>query len=65
MKYKGLIMKGIIALIMCAGIVGGCSYLNKKVGLEDDNVIEELLEQQIKNQIGLDFDLSPGTPEDG
>lgn len=29
-----------------------------------DNILEEILEQQIKNQTGIDFDLSPSTPEE-
>lgn len=41
----------------------GCSQLNKKAGLEDDNIIEELSEDVIKVKTGYDIDLTPMTPE--
>lgn len=44
-------------------ILGGCHYLNQKVGLPDDNVIEELIEELIESKTGLDIDLTPGSPE--
>jgi hypothetical protein len=33
--------------------------LNRKIGLEDDNVIEEFIEERIKEKTGLDLDLTP------
>ena len=41
----------------------GCSYLNRKFSLKDDNFIEELIEQQIENKTGLTVDLSNESPE--
>ena len=40
-----------------------CSNLNEYFDLEDDHFIEEMFEQQIENQTGLDVDLTPDTPE--
>jgi len=41
----------------------GCEGLNRKFGLMDDHPAEEILEQQIENEIGLDIDLTPSSPE--
>ena len=50
-------------MILAASIAGGCSYLNRKVGLDDDNLIEEVIELGIEHQTGLDVDLSPDSKE--
>lgn len=50
-------------LIPLSLLIFGVTY--KKVPtLKQDNIIEELLEQGIKNETGVDIDLSPNTPED-
>ena len=63
-KKAFTIMKwvGLTALVGSV-VFGGCQYLNKKVGLSDDNMIEEQLENMILQQTGLDLDLSPGNPD--
>ena len=41
----------------------GCSYINKKLGLENDNILEESIERVIEGQLGLpkdSIDLTPG-----
>ena len=43
----------------CAMVFGGCSYLNKKFGLENDNPIEQSIEGIIKQKTGLGVDLTP------
>jgi len=50
-------------LILVSAILGGCSYLNRKSGLEDENPIEELIESAIEAKTGLDIDLTPETKE--
>lgn len=40
-----------------------CSYVNKKLGLEDDNVAEEMVEAVIDAKTGLNIDLTPASPE--
>ena len=52
----------IFILIVCS-FVGGCSYINKKLGLDQDNIFEEIIEQIIKEEINLDIDLTPESPE--
>jgi len=58
-----LVALGIIALACC----NSCSYVNEKVGLEDDHAGEQLLEslieqageKLIKEATGEDIDLPP------
>lgn len=42
----------------------GCHYINEKVGLPDDNPIEESAEAIVNDRIGLDLDFTPNTPEE-
>jgi hypothetical protein len=56
--YSILVIVGITLYLPC-----GCSSINKKFGLDDDNVIEELFEDLIEQKTGLDIDLTPGSPE--
>lgn len=53
----------LLCLVVAAAFFGGCSTLNKKLGLSDDNIIEEAIEHQIEDKTGIDLDLSPETPE--
>lgn len=45
-------------LLLCS-----CSAINAKLGLADDNDLEEISESLIEAKTGLDIDLTPGTPE--
>jgi len=58
-----IFMKLMICLVLMAGIVGGCSYINAKLGMADDNIIEEAIEQHIESNTGLNLDLSPESAE--
>lgn len=58
-----ILMKLVVALILMGGFVGGCSYLNQKLGMADDNIIEEAIENKIEDTTGLNIDLSPESPE--
>lgn len=40
-----------------------CQYLNKEFGLQDDNFIEEEFEDLIQDEIGIQIDLTPDSPE--
>lgn len=62
-ENKELIMKALLILVAFTCLMGACSYLNKKAGLEDDNPVEEIIEQQIDNHTGIDIDLTPESPE--
>ncbi|NIT58492.1 MAG: hypothetical protein GWN00_20360 [Aliifodinibius sp.] len=44
-------------------VAGGCSWVNRKVGLEDDHALEEAIEYKIKKETGLDIDLTPESEE--
>ena len=62
-RYKKIITKAIVASIVSGALVGGCSYINKNIGLQDDNIFEECIEEKIDEYTGIDIDLSPYTPE--
>jgi hypothetical protein len=53
----------IIAAVVCL-IQGGCSHLNKKAGLKDDNPIEEFIESVLGYHTGIEVDLSPDSDEE-
>lgn len=61
MKYT------VISIIAC--LLAGCTYVNQKLGLEDDNAYEETLEELIETAIEMktgfrpDLDLTPGSEE--
>lgn len=63
-KNKVLIMRALAIVILIALCCGGCSYMNKRVGLKDDNWMEEQVEEYLKRQTGIDIDLTPGCLED-
>lgn len=52
-----------LGIIIFSVLLFGCSEINKKLGLEDDNILEEAVEVLIYSQTALDFDLTPDTPE--
>jgi len=56
-------MKKIPVLISVLILAAGCCTMNKFLGLKDDNVVEEVVENVIQQETGLDIDLTPDTPE--
>lgn len=50
-------------IIMTAITFGACSYVNKKLHMDDDNIIEEAFEQQLKEATGIDMDFTPSSEE--
>jgi len=60
---KKWVMRIAIAMLVAGSLVGGCSYINKKLGLEDDHFLEELVEDKIEIETGLRIDLSPESVE--
>lgn len=52
-----------LKFLMIAVAAGGVFLSKKYFHAKDDNVIEELVEMEIKEESGLDVDLSPETPE--
>ncbi len=58
-NWRIWMIKLIVILFTCAVCFGGCSYFNRKLGLEDDNPIEEAIEDIIENRTGIEIDLTP------
>ena len=54
--------KGALLLVLF-GCLCSCSYLNQQLGLKDDNLGEEIIEEVIELKTGIDLDLTPGSPE--
>lgn len=54
----------ILSFFISLFLLSGCHYINEKVGLPDDNPIEEAGEDIINDRIGLDLDFTPNTPEE-
>ncbi|MEN8236150.1 MAG: hypothetical protein ABFQ95_01155 [Pseudomonadota bacterium] len=61
---KDVLMKILIAITLTATLFGGCAYVNKRLGLKNDHIGEQALEQVIKHYTGIDQDLTPGDPDD-
>lgn len=55
-------MKDLIFVALVLGLAG-CSWINEKIGLSDDNPAEEIAEAIIEQKTGLDIDLTPDSPE--
>ncbi len=62
-NLKEWLMRVTLVIGLCLLLCGGCSYINKKMNMSDDNIIEESFESIIERQLGLDIDLTPSTPE--
>lgn len=63
MNIKGIVMKILLILVVSGSIFYGCQYFNKAFGLDDDNILEEAVENKLKEHTGLDVDLTPDSPE--
>lgn len=50
-------------IFICMVFLSGCSEINRKLGLSDDNIGEEVIEDIIKEETGIDVDLTPESPE--
>lgn len=53
-------MKWMLPALM---LMTSCSWINAKLGLPDDNLVEETAECLIQAKTGVDIDLTPGSPE--
>jgi len=52
-----------VAIIAVNCLVQSCSLVNKKLGLKDDHFIEEMAEDYLEKETGLDIDFSPNSRE--
>ena len=53
----------ILKLLGLAVAAGGVFIAHKKYNAPADNIVEEFVEEEIKDQTGLTVDLSPDTPD--
>lgn len=58
-KYLVMTMACVAVLSYC----GGCSQINKQLGLKDDHYAEEIGEWVIEEYTGLEGDLTPDSEE--
>lgn len=58
-----IIMKAFFTFFCVSLVVVGCSNLNKVAGLKDDHQLEEILEDVIEYEYGIEIDLSPDSEE--
>lgn len=56
-------MKKLILTIGASLSLASCSNVNERLGLQDDNIGEEIVEDVIKGRTGYDVDITPSTPE--
>ena len=63
MEWGRFFMRLFIVVLIIAACMGGCSYLNKTLGLNDDHAVEEAIEEKIREETGVNIDLTPRTPE--
>lgn len=56
-------MVKLLALIGVVLLLPSCSMINQKLGLADDNIGEEVVEDVVKGRTGVDVDLTPQTQE--
>ena len=52
-----------LLLLFLLFALSGCHYVNHKLHLKDDNIIEEFIEFEIQKKTGLEIDLTPTTNE--
>ena len=62
-KMEKFVVRVFSIFIFIALCVMGCSYLNQKFGLQDDNPIEEGVEESIEDEFGIRIDLTPKSIE--
>lgn len=55
---------GLVLKFLLVAVAAGAVFVGKKYfGAKDDNIIEELVEMEIRKDVGIDVDLSPDSPE--
>lgn len=55
---------GWVLKIVALGVAALGSFIAvKKYKVKPDNIVEEIIEKEIKDETGVDIDLSPDTPD--
>lgn len=58
-----IIMWGLVAIVFIGVSFQACERFYDKVGLDNDNVLEEVAEEVIQQHTGLEIDLTPTSEE--
>lgn len=58
-----MIWIGVAILAFSLAALGIISKIENKVGVKEDNAVEEWVEDQIEKKSGLKIDLTPESPE--
>jgi hypothetical protein len=53
----------VVSLLFLVLGLQACSKINESLGLQDDNFIEELAEDQFEDYSGIGIDVTPSTAE--
>jgi len=54
-----------LKLLLLVAAIGSVFVGKKILHLKDDNLVEEVVEEVIKNKSGIDIDFTPNSPETG
>ncbi len=57
--YGKFMVRMVVGFLIAMAFIGGCSYLNEKAGIPDDNVFEQMIEDHIEFRTGIEIDLTP------
>lgn len=63
-KEGSMVLMFLMFVVITLVTSEGCSYINRKAGLDDENFLEEFAEQQLYEATGLDVDFTPSSKED-
>jgi uncharacterized protein YneF (UPF0154 family) len=53
----------VLKFLLVAAAAGGVFVAKKYFYTKDENIVEEMIEFHIKDQVGIDVDLTPESPE--
>lgn len=60
----GVIIVNMMLIAIFIGLlVTACSHINQELGLDPDHPVEEMIEDMIEHETGLEIDLTPGSIE--
>lgn len=52
-----------IKMVILGSLIGGVFITKRLVRVHDDNLVEEVAEQMIEDELGIEIDLTPGSPD--
>jgi len=57
--WKEFLMGICLVVILLCSYFTGCSHINEKTGLKNDNIFEQSVEKLIESEFGIEVDLTP------